>query len=119
LSFFAELHEGDEIWLMTGSVKSLVERAGRVAKATLDTWAPSTAPPSGALVVYCAGCMLAVQPQLDDVVAELTKALRGAPFLGTFTFGEQGCFARGENRHSNLMISVVAFGEHERGRSLS
>ena len=41
--------------------------------------------------------------------SELQAALPGIPFLGSFTFGEQGCFPGGENRHGNLMISVLLF----------
>jgi len=44
------------------------------------------------------------------VVDGLREALSGLPFLGSFTFGEQGCFVRGTNRHGNLGISVVLLG---------
>ena len=64
---------------------------------------------AGALVIYCAGCMLAVQDRMDDVVAEARDALGGKPFLGAFTFGEQGCFVGGENRNGNLMIATLVF----------
>jgi hypothetical protein len=65
---------------------------------------------AGALVIYCAGCMLGIQPRMQEVVESLRGALGERPFLGTFTFGEQGCFVGGENRHGNLMISVLTFG---------
>ena len=68
---------------------------------------------SGALVIYCAGCMLTVQDEMEEVAAEVREALGGKPFLGAFTFGEQGCFTGGENRHGNLMISVVVFEKGE------
>jgi hypothetical protein len=54
--------------------------------------------------------MLTVTDRMDDVASELVEALGGRPFLGTFTFGEQGCFLGGENRHGNLMFSTVVFG---------
>ncbi len=63
------------------------------------------------MIVYCAGCMLTVQNEMDRVVKELNDTLNGSPFLGTFTFGEQGCFIGGENRHGNLMISAVIFSD--------
>ena len=53
---------------------------------------------AGALVVYCGGCMLAVQGRMDEVVNGINAALAGRPFLGTFTFGEQGCFPAGGER---------------------
>jgi len=49
---------------------------------------------AGGLVIYCAGCMLTVQDQMDNVVGHLNDALEGRPFLGSFTFGEQGWFYR-------------------------
>jgi hypothetical protein len=110
LSLFSDIAEGDEVVLMQGSIDSLVSRAGRVAAAALDAGEMRAADISGAMVVYCAGCMLTVRSEIDRVAQSLNDALGQAPFLGTFTFGEQGCFAGGENRHGNLMISVVVFG---------
>jgi hypothetical protein len=46
---------------------------------------------------------------MDEVVDGLRLELGALPFLGSFTFGEQGCFVGGENRHGNLMILVVVF----------
>ena len=110
LSLFSDIREGDEVVLMLGSVETLVTRAGRVAESALSAGRLTAEEISGALVVYCAGCMLTVQSDMPSVVDGLNVALGNAPFLGTFTFGEQGCFAGGENRHGNLMISVVVFG---------
>ncbi|MCP4141797.1 MAG: hypothetical protein GY755_16240 [Chloroflexi bacterium] len=109
LSLFSEIEVGQEIFLMKGTQESLVSRAGRTARSALRTERISSRQISGALVVYCAGCMLTVQEQMPEVAEEIRTALGGNPFLGIFTFGEQGCFIRGENRHGNLMISVVVF----------
>ena len=109
LSLFTDIAEGDDIVFMEGTEDSLVSRAGRVAAAALDTYDANVDDIAGALVVYCAGCMLTVQARMDEVVAGLREALPGVPFLGLFTFGEQGCFVGGENRHGNLMISVLLF----------
>ena len=54
--------------------------------------------------------MLSVQDQLDEVVSGVNLELDRAPFLGAFTFGEQGNLIRGGNRHGNLMISCIIFG---------
>ncbi|WP_319549998.1 FIST N-terminal domain-containing protein [Desulfogranum marinum] len=107
ITLFADISKGDEIALMRGTVDSLISRAGRVAVAALETTQADSTDIAGALVVYCAGCMLTVQERLDEVVESFQKALPNTPFLGTFTFGEQGCFLSGENRHGNLMISVL------------
>lgn len=111
LSLFAEVAESEELVLMTGSKTSLVTRAGRVAKAAVDRGGYAADAILGAVVVYCAGCMMTVQERLPDVVAELNAALGGSPFIGIFTFGEQGCLLDGHPSHGNLMISSLVFAE--------
>jgi hypothetical protein len=109
LSLFTDIHVGEKVVLMQGTRSSLVSRAGRVARVALADGHLAPEQVAGALVVYCAGCMLTVRDELDKVAGEVRAALGGKPFLGTFTFGEQGCFVGGENHHGNLMISVVVF----------
>ena len=109
IDLFADIEDGDRLIRMRGTTDSLVSRAGRVATSALRHGGLEPAAIAGALVVYCAGCMLAVQEEMDGVVEQMRSALGGAPFLGTFTFGEQGCFVGGDNYHGNLMISVVVF----------
>lgn len=112
LRLFTKIEVGDEIVLMTGSHSSLVVRVGVVAKSALRSGSISPEQVAGGLVTFCAGCMLTVQDDMEDVVANTRDALGENPFLGAFTFGEQGCFIDGTNYHGNLMISVVVF---ERG----
>jgi len=109
LTLFADVAPGDEIVLMRGTIDSLVSRAGRVASSAMETYGARPEDVEGALVVYCAGCMMTVGERLNEVVENLQTTLPDIPFLGTFTFGEQGCFLGGENRHGNLMISVLLF----------
>lgn len=110
LALFSNIEVGDEIVLMEGSEDNLVHRAPRVAENALEMARLDKDCISGALVIYCAGCMLTVQDRMDEVARGLGEMLGGKPFLGTFTFGEQGCFIGGSNHHGNLMISVVVFG---------
>ncbi|MEM6307714.1 MAG: FIST C-terminal domain-containing protein, partial [Pseudomonadota bacterium] len=110
MDLFATVIPGEEITLMHGTQKGLVERAGRVASLVRQNSTNPATPPIGALMIYCGGCMLSVQDHLDDVVTGVNTALDGAPFLGAFTFGEQGPLIRGGNRHGNLMISCIIFG---------
>ncbi len=110
LTLFTDVAVGDEFHLLEGSRASLVERAGRVAATAVDSVFGSVDEVAGALVIYCAGCMLTVREEMDEVVTSINQALCGRPFLGAFTFGEQGCFVGGENHHGNLMISILVFG---------
>lgn len=111
LSLFTEIAPGEEIFLMRGTQQSLISRAGRVAHSALQDSDTHDGELAGALVFYCAGCMLTVGNDMPQVVESLNEALDEKPFLGTFTFGEQGCFPGGDNHHGNLMISVLAFVE--------
>ena len=113
LTLFSDIEKGEELILMSGTRRSLISRAGRVASAALGAGRLTADQISGALVIYCAGCMLTVQDKMEEVAAEVGEALGGKPFIGAFTFGEQGCFTGGENRHGNLMISVVVFEKGE------
>jgi len=109
LTLFSEVSTGDKLVLMSGSKNSLIARAGRVAQSVLDVEELDVANISGALVVFCAGCMLAIQDDMGKVVNSINGVLEEKPFLGAFTFGEQGCFVEGGNTHGNLMISMVIF----------
>ena len=110
LALFSDIEVGDQIVLMEGTEDNLVHRAPRVAENALEMARLDKQHISGALVIYCAGCMLTVQERMTEVADGLREALGSKPFLGTFTFGEQGCFIGGSNHHGNLMISVVVFG---------
>jgi hypothetical protein len=110
LSLFTNIEAGEKIVLMAGSQLDLIARSGVVARHALKKGGLSPDQVAGGLVIFCAGCMLAIQDRMEEVVANIRKALGGNPFLGAFTFGEQGCFVDGANYHGNLMMSVIVFG---------
>lgn len=110
LLLFTNVDEGDEVRLMRGSACSLVKRAGLVVTDACTTGGWQADATLGGLVVYCGGCMLHVRSQMDDAVGEIRHAMPGAPFLGAFTFGEQGAMVDARNRHGNLMVSALTFG---------
>lgn len=110
LQLFTEVRQGSEMVLMQGTPESLSSRAGRVAAAAVESAPFPAHEVKCALVLFCAGCMLAVQDRMHVTMEGLRQALQGAPFLCSFTLGEQGCFIGGENRHGNLMIATLLFG---------
>ena len=66
---------------------------------------------AGCLVVYCAGCALAIgDAGLEQVCRSFAGALE-QPFLGMFTYGELSRTRAGANQHANLMYAVLAFGD--------
>lgn len=107
LDLFADLQEGQKVWLMNGSQDSLVERAGRIASKSYRQIPQGV---SGALMIYCGGCMLSVTERMNEVAAQVAEGLEQAPFLGVFSFGEQGETLSGGSEHGNLMISCITFG---------
>lgn len=110
MALFAEAPEGVTLHLFSGSQSSIVNRAGRVVNAAMEMEGASGGV-AGALVTFCAGCQLAVQQELSSVVEGIQAVIPGVPFLGQFSYGEQGTFPNGENCHGNLMISAVVFKE--------
>jgi hypothetical protein len=111
LSLYTVVREGEQVWAMRGTDDSLVGRAGRVARASLDELLQENgrARVAGALVIFCAASAVYVRERMPEVVASLDVTLDDTPYLGTFTFGEQGRFLAGGNRHGNMMICVVLF----------
>lgn len=108
LTTFAQVERGARIFGMRGDRERLVQRAGRVASAATSAL-PGSAELAGGLVVYCGGCRIAVGDQVAQVADAARQSFTGAPFLGCFTFGEQGVILD-QNVHANLMISAIAFG---------
>ncbi|MEL6571360.1 MAG: FIST N-terminal domain-containing protein [Pseudomonadota bacterium] len=109
LELFADVQVGDELTLMMGAPDQLAERAGKVAALAAQSAAMPTEGIAGALMVYCGGCMLAVKDRLTEVSDGINRALPKVPFMGVFTFGEQGMVVGERNRHGNLMISAIVF----------
>ncbi len=109
LRTFCDLEPGARVYAMRGNLQRLVERAGRVARQARQTLPEGTGEVAGGLVVYCGGCKMAVGDGIPRVAEAMAAGLGAAPFLGCFTFGEQGRMIN-KNMHGNLMISAVAFG---------
>jgi hypothetical protein len=107
LSLFSIVEEGQTMTLMQGSIEGLVKRAAMVAKNAIDLL-PEGETPAGILMIYCAGCMLTVGEAIAEMQSQVQAQFPGLPICAAYTFGEQGCFLDGKNRHGNLMISAVA-----------
>lgn len=107
LTTFAEVERGARLHAMQGDRQRLIDRAGRVVGAAADAiGGPETT--AGGLIVYCAGCRLAVGDRMEEVRQAVAAGLAQQPFIGCFTFGEQGSLL-GTNWHANLMVSAIAF----------
>lgn len=110
ITLFANIENEETVYGMTSTTKSLVTR-GRSTVRAARMLSSSSAAVQGALLTYCAGCMLSIPDDRDELVSEIAKELDGRPFMGQFTFGEQGSTPGGTNVHGNLMVSAVLFQE--------
>jgi hypothetical protein len=108
LRTFCNVEVGARVFAMMGDRKRLVDRAGRVAAQALHGVTDDPAHIAGGLIVYCGGCKMAVGEDIAAVSASVARSLGDAPFLGCFTFGEQGQLVD-RNVHGNLMISAAVF----------
>lgn len=109
ITLFTEINEGEVLHVMSGGRESLIERAGRVVRDAGNALPAPGSAIGGGLMIYCAGCMLAISDDLDAVAAGIKAAFGDAPFLVAFTFGEQGALISSGNRHGNLMIATTVF----------
>ncbi|AXT37195.1 hypothetical protein D1814_00055 [Alteromonas sp. BL110] len=110
LHVFSEVQEGEELVLMEGNISSLTSRAERVINNAIMLL-PENKKPVGVLMIYCAGCRLMVGDEINAMLNSLQETFPSIPICGPFTFGEQGRFLDGKNRHGNLMISAVVFSQ--------
>ena len=108
IELFTDIHEGDEIYLMQGSRKQIISRAANIIHSSyfndLDHEEKL-----GAINIFCAGPMLSLKQDMDEVCDQINQALNGLPYICPFTFGEQGRLCGGENAHGNLMVSSATF----------
>ena len=95
LSVFADMGVGDHVQMLCGEDQSL-----QSLKTPIETALEAHAPFGheslrGALVVACGGVFLHLLAKMGEegveaIHRELSSTLGGHPFLGSFSFGEQG-----------------------------
>ncbi|MDP2341828.1 MAG: FIST N-terminal domain-containing protein [Deltaproteobacteria bacterium] len=103
---FAAVDVGETLVLMESTISSLTRRSTAVTNFALTQAQIGVDDVLGELVIYCAGCSLALGGNVGQMVTGLQRHI-GAPFVMPFTFGEQGCITRGRVDHGNLMCSAL------------
>ena len=115
MTVFCDVQEGQEICMMAGTRENIQTKISAVATNVIRSTGISTSELRGALVVFCAGAMMYVEKNgMDIACGKLDQALGGAGYLGIHTFGEQGPFPDGTNKHGNLMFSALVFSSRRR-----
>jgi len=115
LDMGGDIHEGDMIYYVEGNKRALREKAGVVARDAMVNGRIKMADVAGGLHLYCAGAAktlgLGQGEETSMMVGEIRKAMKGKPFIGGFTAGEQGNIPGYGYFHGNLMSSMVVFAQ--------
>lgn len=108
LGVFADMKDGDEIVLLHGDWDILLDRFRTTPTKVLEEFKIKKGEALFALYTYCAGTMLAIPEAERPKMPLLVKEVIGdIPFIGTFTFGEQGFVPGIGNHHGNLVNSII------------
>lgn len=108
LTMFANVEEGDELLLLRGNWELLLNWAQTTPRKALANLLREKA--SFGIFTYCGGTMLAIpEEERPKLPLLINGELKGVPFIGTFTFGEQGFLSGVGNRHGNLVNSMIVF----------
>jgi len=111
LTVFADVNEGDKIQLMHGDWNLLLNRAHSTPQKALENGDIGKGEGAFGIYDFCAGTMLGIPESERPMMPLLVEDTIGIPFIGTFTFGEQGYISGVGNRHGNLVNSMVIIGE--------
>ena len=106
LHVFAEIPEGTPISLMRGSRESIINRMESAAKHALAQVNRDDI--QAAFIIYCAGCASMIAENMQEVCEQAALELKGIPFIGCLSLGEQGRLPHAQrNYHGNMMISLI------------
>ena len=102
----ANLRRGDLVHFSEGSWNILLNRVGVLAQEARGGL-PQTGIAAG-LFICCEAVLKNIPPEQRDQMAHLiNRAMGGAPWIGMFTWGEQGNFPGIGNYHGNLLTSMT------------
>jgi hypothetical protein len=114
LSLFTSFAPGDTVYLLQGQKDALLNRPEHVARSALISHNLRKQDIGAGFFIYCAGTMLAVEDSIDQSIVALNTVMQGVPFIGAFTFGEQGFIEGTGSHHANLMNSFVVLSTRQR-----
>jgi len=104
----ANVSNGEVIYTSEGSENILVNRFAalpRQAKKNANDMAASAG-----FFIYCAGALQTIpREHRGNIAALVGESMGDMPWIGVFTWGEQGSIPGIGNQHGNLMASTVLF----------
>jgi hypothetical protein len=114
ISLFTSFAPGDTLYLLQGQKNALLNRPEHVARSALINHNLRKQDIGAGFFIYCAGTMLAVEDSIEQSIVALNSVMQGVPFIGAFTFGEQGYLGGTGSHHGNLMNSFVVLSKKQR-----
>ena len=111
---FLEVHtnveEGDKLFLMRGGWELLLNRARTTSLQATVRGRILPRDLAFGISIFCAGTMWAIpSEERPKIPLLINDSLVGAPFIGAFSFGEQGFLPGVGNVHGNLVSAAVVF----------
>jgi len=111
LTVFANVEEGDKVMLMYGNWEVLLNRAQSTPHKVMENNNILPGEAYFGVYTFCAGTMLAIpESERNKIPLLISTEIGNVPFIGTFTFGEQGPIGE-SNYHGNLVNSIILFTE--------
>ncbi len=105
IACFAAVSKGEQVTLVKSTKLGMQGRPASIIARALGGAEPKK--PKGVLLAYCAGCMLAIDPDTKPMVEAIHNLIGDAPLTGAFHFGEQGRHSSGDPEHGNLMTGAL------------
>lgn len=110
LSTGAISQTGEELILLHATVDDLLAEVGRVVRTAMSRAGLRKGEVSAVYLVHCAGRLGYILPRADEITRQIVEAAGQVPFLGHFSFGEQGYLTSRVNAHGNLLLSALVLG---------
>jgi hypothetical protein len=106
--FAQPVAEGTVLTVMEGETDDLVAAGEGAFHKALTRGAITD--PALALVFPCALRTILLGKRHHEEIFGIMNLVPGVPVAGFYSFGEQGLFDDGQNRHNNEVIAVLALG---------
>lgn len=112
VSTSTKIKVGERIYLSHGTWETLLNRVGNLPKhAKVQGGIASDSKPVFGIGYICAGILGTIpETERDNIPYLLNYSNNGAPYIASFTWGEQGHFPKVGNKHGNLCTSFFVIG---------
>jgi hypothetical protein len=110
----ADVIEGELLYFATATKKAYIKRAGTIVQHALVEGKIKVSELIGGIHFFCRGAAFSQfgrnRRNLEDLVTETNDKMKGKPYIGTFTAGEQGNISSYGIFMGNLTSSMAVFG---------